>query len=308
MKKTLRLGTRVSPLALAQARLVRAALLKNNPGLVDEVDIVTIRTSGDWSPANPDQALRDLGGNKGFFTKEIEEALLADTIDIAAHSMKDMATRIPDGLACVAVLERGDPRDAFLSPRAASLDLLPSGSRVGTASARRQAQILARRPDLRVTPLRGNVETRLQKLARGDVDATILALVGLQRLGREDAATSIMAIEYMLPAAAQGAIGIEIRAEDDVTRRFVEPLNHAPTMLCVTAERALMAVLDGSCRTPIGAYATLDLNGLLTLEGFVAQTDGSCAARGTWEGAASQARVIGESLGLDLKQKFLAGS
>jgi len=304
----LRIGTRSSPLALAQAELTKAALLVAHPALKAEgVEIVPIKTTGDKVQ---DRTLSEIGG-KGLFTKEIEEALFDGRVDLAVHSMKDMPTFLPEGLIIAAMLEREDPRDAFISPVADSIAALPKGAVVGTASLRRQAQVLALRPDLKVQPLRGNVGTRLDKLARGEAAATLLALAGLKRLGRADAATAILSTDQMLPAVAQGAIGIEIRANDDRIKALVAPLDHEPTTIAVTAERAMLAVLDGSCRTPIAAYAEI-FGTALRLRGLIALPDGTESHRAedsgnaTLAGAAALGRALGERLKALAGPNFLA--
>jgi len=292
---TLRIGTRGSPLALAQAHLTSRLLRAAHPGL-PEPEIQVIKTTGDNVL---DRALSEVGG-KGLFTKEIEEALIDGRIDLAVHSMKDMPTVLPPGLEIVALLEREDPRDAFLSPVAGSIATLPKGALVGSASLRRQAQILAARPDLRVETLRGNVNTRLDKLARGEVQATLLALAGLKRLGLEHHATAILSLEEMLPAVAQGAIGIETRGDDAVTRPLVEALNHPETALAVNAERALLAALDGSCRTPIAALATLDGSGGLALESRIFSYDGKRILTTSRQGAVQDGIAMGADAGAEL--------
>ncbi|MBM3570442.1 MAG: hydroxymethylbilane synthase [Alphaproteobacteria bacterium] len=267
----IRIGTRGSPLALAQAREVKARLLAAHGELSEgEIALEAIRTSGDRIQ---DRKLAEIGG-KGLFTKEIEEALLAGTIDLAVHSMKDMPTVLPDGLGIRAVLPREDPRDGLISRHGAGLDELPPGAVVGSSSLRRQAQILARRSDLRIEPLRGNVETRLRKVAEGEVSATLLALAGLKRLGLADRVTAVLPVEVMLPAPAQGAIGIEARLGDERAARWLAPLDHAPSAACVVAERALLAALDGSCRTPIGALAEI-AEDRLRLRAMIVQPDGT---------------------------------
>ena len=242
-KALLRLGTRGSPLALAQAAEVRSLLAESDPTLAPEgaVETVVIRTTGDKVQ---DRTLAEIGG-KGLFTKEIEEALIEGRIDAAVHSMKDVPTWLPEGLEIACVLAREDARDALFSNAGDSLAGLPEGALVGTASLRRQAQVLAARPDLRVVPLRGNVDTRLRKLAEGQVAATLLAVAGLKRLGRAEAITAPLATEEMLPAVAQGAVGLEIRSDDDRTRAYLAPLQHQETARRVAAERACLAVLDG---------------------------------------------------------------
>ncbi|KAF0118162.1 MAG: hydroxymethylbilane synthase [Rhodospirillaceae bacterium] len=251
----LRIGTRESPLALAQTREVRERLGRLHPALATPEGMaeVGIKTKGDLFL---DQPLAEIGG-KGLFTKEIDEALRHGAIDIAVHSMKDVQTILPEGLVLAAILEREDPRDAFVSHRAPSLAELPGGAVVGTASLRRGAQVLHMRPDLKVVPLRGNVQTRLRKLAEGAVDAIVLAVAGLRRLGLAERITALMPVEEMLPAVAQGAIGVVCRANDNRAQDYLRHLDHAPTALCVGAERAFLAVLDGNCRTPIAGLAEL---------------------------------------------------
>lgn len=304
MTSRLRIGTRGSPLALAQAHQTRDRLAAAHPALAEPgaIEIVVIRTTGD---AILDRTLSEAGG-KGLFTKEIEEALVDRRIDLAVHSMKDVPTWLPDGLDICCVLPREDPRDAFFSPKASSIDELPSGAVVGTASLRRQALVLARRPDLKVVPFRGNVDTRLRKLAEGEADATLLALAGLNRLGIAGRATSVIDPSVMLPAVAQGAIGIEVRADDAGTRALLAPLNCGDTMLRVTAERALLAVLDGSCRTPIAALAELRPDGL-HLDGLVASPDGRQVLRTSRSGAAADAAQLGSDAGRELKSRLPPG-
>ncbi len=273
----LRIGTRGSPLALAQAEMVRDLLVRTHPHLGDPgaVEITIIKTSGDQFLDRP---LADIGG-KGLFTKEIEEALSDGHIHMAVHSMKDVPTFFPDGLAITCILPREDPRDAFISNQAASLEALPQGAVVGTASLRRAAQILHLRPDLKVEIFRGNVQTRLRKLEEGVAAATLLALAGLKRLGLESCATAVLGADLMLPAVAQGAVGIECREDDTAIRDMLAPLNHYQSEVCVTAERALLAALDGSCRTPIAALAEYEGADGLRLRGLVARPDGSYLIR-----------------------------
>jgi hydroxymethylbilane synthase len=292
------IGTRGSPLALAQAELTRAALIADDPSLGEDgaIAIRVIKTTGDQVQDRP---LAEIGG-KGLFTKEIEEALLEGAIDLAVHSMKDVPTVLPDGLVIACHLPREDPRDALIGEGLADLDDLPHGAVVGTASLRRQAQLLARRPDVRVVPLRGNVGTRLQKLARGEVRATFLAMAGLRRLGVSDAPIRPITPEQMLPAVAQGAVGLEVRAADAALRERLARLDHAATTTCVIAERALLRVLDGSCRTPIAAHARL-VEGGLELEGLVAQPDGSGLRRTRRAGPAGEAAAIGHDAGDELR-------
>ena len=292
----LRIGTRGSPLALAQAHLVRERLKAVRPGL-PEAEVVVFRTTGDRIQ---DRKLDEIGG-KGLFTKEIEEALLEGAIELAVHSMKDMATVLPPGLAIGAMLPREDPRDAWFSPHAAAIEGLPKAARVGTSSLRRQAQILARRPDLIVTTLRGNVGTRLAKLAAGEAEATVLALAGLKRLGLADKATSILSTEEMLPAVGQGAIGIEIRASDTATAALLASIDDPTTSMAVAAERACLAVLDGSCRTPIAALAEHEPGGRLRLRSLIALPDGSAVKRDERRGPAASAVDLGQAAGEALR-------
>jgi hydroxymethylbilane synthase len=292
----LRIGTRGSPLALAQAKELQQRLAAAHPELAP-AEIAVIRTTGDRVQ---DRKLEEIGG-KGLFTKEIEEALTEGRIDLAVHSMKDMPTLLPPGLIIGCLLPREDPRDALFSPHAASLAALPRGARVGTSALRRQAQILALRPDLQVQLFRGNVGTRLAKLAAGEVDATLLALAGLKRLGLADKATAILAAEEMLPAVAQGAIGVEIRADDDRIAALLAPLNDTPTTESVTAERACLAVLDGSCRTPIAALAEHEPGGILRLRALIALPDGSAMQRAERRAPGGQAMDLGRAVGEALR-------
>ena len=303
----LRIGTRGSPLALWQANAVKAALAAADPGLAPDgaIEIVVIRTTGDRVQ---DRTLSEIGG-KGLFTKEIEEQLIDGGIDLAVHSMKDVPTVLPDGLVIDGMLPRADPRDALVALAPGGVAALPEGAVIGTASLRRQAQLLHRRPDLRVVPIRGNVDTRLAKLAAGQVAATILAQAGLVRLGKADVATAILEPETMLPAVAQGAVGIERRAGDARAADLLARISDGATTTAVAAERALLAVLDGSCRTPIAAYAELDPSGGLRLRGLVAAPDGSRLVSGEWGGPAIDAERIGREGGAELRARadFLPG-
>jgi hydroxymethylbilane synthase len=308
-KPLIRLGTRGSPLALAQADEVRRRLGAAHPDLAAEgaVAIVVIKTTGDRIQ---DRALSEIGG-KGLFTKEIEEALIAGEIDAAVHSMKDVPTWLPDGLVVEHLLPREDPRDAFFSPHGPRLADLPEGALVGTASLRRQAQVLARRPDLKVVTLRGNVATRLRKLAAGEVDATLLAVAGLKRLGEADRIVAALAPEEMLPAVGQGAIGLEIRVEDAQARRYLDAITCRETTLRIAAERALLAQLDGSCKTPIAGLAEIEGDGrTLRLRGLIALPDGSrlhaAEIKGPPAGAEALGRTLGERLQAAAGPAFLA--
>ncbi|KAJ4757863.1 Porphobilinogen deaminase [Rhynchospora pubera] len=269
----IRIGTRGSPLALAQAYETRDKLKAAHSELAEEgaIEIIIIKTTGDKILNQP---LADIGG-KGLFTKEIDEALLEGRIDIAVHSMKDVPTYLPEGTVLPCNLPREDVRDAFISLNAKSLSELPAGSLVGSASLRRQSQILYRYPSLKVVNFRGNVQTRLKKLHEGEVRATLLALAGLKRLNMTDTVTAILPIEDMLPAIAQGAIGIACRSNDDKMADYLSSLNHEETRLAVTCERAFLATLDGSCRTPIAGYAFKSSDGNCLFRGLVASPDGT---------------------------------
>jgi hydroxymethylbilane synthase len=264
------IGTRGSPLALWQANHVRALLVDAHGLGEDAVALEPITTSGDRIRDKP---LRDFGG-KGLFTKEIDDALLNGAVDLAVHSMKDLPTDLPPGIVIAAVLKRGDVRDAFISARGESLAALPTGAVVGSSSLRRQAQVKRLRPDLKVIDFRGNVETRLAKIERGVADATLLALAGLKRLGLADHVTSILSTEEMLPAVAQGAIGIACRNGDTRTRELLQALNDPATVTAISCERAFLGELDGSCRTPIAGLAEI-ADGALRFRGLVLNPEGS---------------------------------
>ncbi len=296
----LRLGTRGSPLALTQAGLVRDALARSVPALADPaaIEIVAIRTTGD---AIQDRPLSEAGG-KGLFVKEIEEALIDGRIDAAVHSMKDMPTAQPPGLVLTAFLPREDTRDVLIAGDVVRIDDLPQGAIVGTSALRRRAQLLHRRPDLRIVTLRGNVDTRLAKREAGVVAATLLALAGLKRLGKAHVGTPIPESE-MLPAVGQGAVCIECRADDAKVRGWLAAIDHAATATCVAAEHAMLAVLDGSCRTPIAGHATLSGDGSLHLQGLIAKPDGSQVIALERSGSARDAVAIGRDAGDELKRR-----
>ncbi len=295
----LRLGTRGSPLALTQAGLVRDALAKAIPALAGPgaIEIVAIKTTGD---VIQDRPLSEAGG-KGLFVKEIEEALLQGRIDAAVHSMKDMPTAQPPGLAISAFLPREDTRDVLIAGDIERIDALPQGAIVGTSALRRKALLLHRRPDLQIVTFRGNVETRLAKRAAGTVHATILALAGLKRLGKGDIGTPIPEAE-MLPAVGQGAVCIEARADDAQTRGWLAAIDHEPTAVCVRAEHAMLVVLDGSCRTPIAGHAILTGNDL-HLRGLIARPDGSEVIETERRGSVADAAAMGSDAGEDLKRR-----
>jgi hydroxymethylbilane synthase len=280
----LRIGTRGSALALAQAREVQRRLMATHGFAEADIEIVVIRTTGDRIQDRP---LSEAGG-KGLFTKEIEEGLLDRTIDLAVHSMKDMPTVLPEGLTIAAMLPREDVRDAFISAKWPSINALPQGAVVGSSSLRRQAQLRRLRPDLQIITFRGNVETRLRKLADGAVDATLLAVAGLNRLGAADRITAAIPDDLMLPAVAQGAIGIECRFDDEDTTALLGPLNDAPTALCVMAERAFLGRLEGSCRTPIAGLGKLDA-GVFSFRGEILTPDGQQSHATSLEGAPAAA-------------------
>jgi hydroxymethylbilane synthase len=286
---TLRLGTRKSPLALWQAEYVRERLMALHPGLA--VELVTMTTEGDRLL---DHSLAKVGG-KGLFVKELEQALLEGRIDLAVHSMKDVTVTLPAGLHIAAVCERADPRDALVWPHGTDLAALPPGARVGTSSLRRTCQLRARYPQLEILPLRGNVNTRLKRLDEGRFEAIVLAAAGLQRLGFEDRIAAYLDPEVSLPAVGQGAIGIECRREDMRTNALIAPLDHRPTRLCVAAERAFNAHLEGGCQVPIGAYAEWR-EGMLHLRGMVGEPDGSRLLRAEMDGPAEEAETLGQAL------------
>ncbi|CCG09121.1 hydroxymethylbilane synthase [Pararhodospirillum photometricum] len=304
-KPKLTIGTRGSPLALAQTHQVRDLLAAAHPELSEPgaIAIEVIKTTGD---AILDRPLAEIGG-KGLFTKEIDEAMLSGRIDIAVHSMKDVPTYLPDGIVLPCMLEREDVRDAVIGRDHPSIDALPLGAVVGTASLRRGAQILAKRPDLKVVSFRGNVQTRLAKLARGEVDATLLAKAGLNRLGMADKITSLLEVDQMLPAVAQGAVGVTCRADDEAAHRWLAPLNHAETFLCVTVERAFLAKLDGSCRTPIGGLARVSDFGTdqarVFFRGMIISPDGKVIHQTTREGSVAEAVALGDDAGAELLAK-----
>lgn len=294
--RPLRIGTRGSPLALAQARETRGRLMAAH-GLPEEAfAIEVIRTSGDRIQDRP---LSEVGG-KGLFTREIETALAEGAIDIAVHSMKDMPTLQPDGLGIVACLPRADVRDAFITLGGHGLEALPRGAVVGTSSLRRRAQLRHLRPDVAVVEFRGNVQTRLAKLREGQASATFLAMAGLERLGLSDVPRIPLEPEAMLPAVAQGAIGIEARLGDAAAARLLAPIADPATGLRLAAERAYLAGLDGSCQTPIAGLAELSADRLV-LRGEIIRPDGSERVTGRIEGLAADAAALGASLAADLR-------
>ncbi len=295
---TLKLGTRGSKLALTQAGLVRDALAQSVPALAapDAIEIVVIKTTGD---AIQDRPLSEAGG-KGLFVKEIEEAMLARRIDIAVHSMKDMPTAQPAGLTIAAFLAREDARDVLIAGDVKRIADLAQGAVVGTSALRRRAQLLHRRPDLKIVNLRGNVDTRLRKREAGEVEATLLALAGLKRLGLNVGAP--VPEDEMLPAVGQGAICIECRADDAQTRSWLAAIDHGPTATCVKAEHAMLSVLDGSCRTPIAGHAVLT-DGVIHLRGLIAKPDGSQLIATERRGDMADAEALGRDAGQELLRR-----
>ena len=298
----LRIGTRGSPLALWQAREVRAHLAAAHGVEPEAIAIEAIRTTGD---VIQDRPLSEAGG-KGLFTKEIEQALLDKAIDLAVHSSKDMPTALPAGLELAACLPREDVRDAFISRKATSLTGLPHGAVVGTASLRRQAMVKRLRPDISVVTFRGNVDTRLKKLDDGVVDATLLALAGLKRLGREAAATAVLEVDVFLPAVGQGAIGIEVREADTRTCDLLANINHTETLTALRTERAFLAVLDGSCRTPIAGHARIE-GGNILFRGMILRPDGSEVHETARRGAIQDGATLGADAARELRGRAAPG-
>ena len=292
----LKIGTRGSPLALFQAHETKRRLMTAHGLAEDEIEITVITTTGDRVRDRP---LSEIGG-KGLFTKEIEEALFDGSIQLAVHSMKDMPAHLPDGLVMAALLPREDPRDAFLSPVAATIEALAKGATVGSSSVRRAAQLKRVRPDLNIIAFRGNVETRLRKLADGVAQATFLACAGLNRLGLADKITSIIPVEVMLPAVAQGCIGIETRADNAAMRELLAPLDHRETATAVTCERAFLAALDGSCRTPLAGLAML-VDGEVRFRGHALTLDGAYCFETQRQGAPADAERMGREAGEEVK-------
>lgn len=296
MQRPIRIGTRGSDLALVQARGVAAALAQAHGLEESQFEIVVIRTTGD---AEKERRLSDIGG-KGLFTKEIEEALHDGRIDLAVHSMKDVPTLLPSDLIIDCVLEREDPRDAFISPHARSIEMLPQGAKFGTSSLRRASQVLARRPDLEIVPFRGNVGTRLKKLEEGVAVATLLAMAGLKRLGLADVATDPISTEIMLPAVAQGIVGIERRVDNEDIAHLIAKIHNVETAIVMAVERAFLAALDGSCRTPLAGHATFK-NGRLKFRGQILTPDGKTVHTTEREGSAVLAAALGADAATELR-------
>jgi hydroxymethylbilane synthase len=296
------IGTRSSPLAMVQTETAADLLRAAHPELEGQLKIDAVKTTGDLVLDRP---LSEIGG-KGLFTKELDRALMEKRIDIAVHSMKDLETWLPEGIAIGCILPRADPRDAFISMTFPCLKDLPQGARVGTASLRRKAILLNKRPDLDVDIIRGNVQTRLGKLAAGEFDATFLALAGLDRLGQRDVATEILSPEDFLPACAQGAVGITCRADDERTLAFLSALDDAPTRQTVMCERAMLDALDGSCQTPIAGLAEI-YGDQMRLRGLIARLDGSEVLHTDVTGTIADAETLGHDAGLELKKRVGAG-
>ncbi|WP_170596167.1 hydroxymethylbilane synthase [Ruegeria arenilitoris] len=295
----LKIGTRGSPLALAQAHETRQRLCDAFDLPEQAFEIVVIKTTGDnRAMIDADRPLKEIG-NKGLFTKEIEEAMLAGDIDIAVHSTKDMPVEQPQGLVLDTFLPREDVRDAFISPRLNSIHDLPEGAVVGTSSLRRRAQLLHRRPDLNVVEFRGNVQTRLKKLADGVAECTFLAMAGIRRLNMQDVPATAISPDDMLPAIAQGTIGIERRADDHRAAEMLEAIHHSETACRLAAERTLLAALDGSCETPIAGLAELT-DGQLRLRGEVLRPDGSDAISESETGSTEDAAEMGRAMAAKL--------
>jgi hydroxymethylbilane synthase len=294
-----RIGTRASALALWQANWVKSQLEGLWPELSVELEV--IKTTGDKILNVP---LSEVGGGKGLFTKEIDEALAARRVDAAVHSMKDVPFQLPHGIIFGAVPEREDARDALIA-NGRTLDSLPPAARIGTSSLRRQVQLRHRLPGVRISTLRGNVDTRLRKLADGEFDAIILALAGLKRLGKESAVTQILDETIMLPAVGQGALGIACRSDDAETQNRLSPLDHEPTRLAITAERGLLSALEGSCKVPVAGHARWE-NGNLVLKGLVANVAGTTVITDQVTGSPAKAQELGLKLGQELIRRGAA--
>ncbi|MGE5199256.1 MAG: hydroxymethylbilane synthase [Rhodospirillaceae bacterium] len=295
-RATLRLGTRGGDLASWQAREAARVIVAAHPDVA--VEIMVIRTAGDRAPAAP---IAEIGGT-GVFTRDIEDALRSGAIDLAVHSLKDLPTRVADGLALAAILERADPRDALVAPPGSTLAGLPPGARVGTSSPRRRAQVLAQRPELVTIDVRGNVPTRLAKLDRGDFDALVLACAGLQRLGLDARIAEVFGPEVLVPAPGQGALAVETRADDHRVASLLQAIDHRPTRIATQAERALLATLEGGCHAPVGALATW-ADQVLTLTGVVTSLQGDRSVRGSREmpvRTVADAEAAGVQLALSL--------
>jgi hydroxymethylbilane synthase len=296
--RPIRIGTRGSRLATWQAEAARAALSAAHGLATDGIECVVIKTSGDRIR---DRALAEVGG-KGLFTKEIEGALVSGDIDIAVHSAKDMETALPDGLMIGAVLEREDPRDALIARDADSLDALPRGALIGSASIRREALLRRARPDLKFALLRGNVPTRLKRVEDGDFDATLLAAAGLKRLGLEDRISALLPLHDFPPSCGQGAVAAECRSDDTRVRDLLAAIDHRASALAIACERAFLAALDGSCRTPIGGYARMEDDSLV-FDGMLLSEDGRDIFESSVAGAPEEAAAIGRTAGKEILRR-----
>ena len=299
--KRIRIGTRGSKLAMFQSNMVKAALESHHSQI--EIELVEILTSGDWKPSMGETRLSAQDGGKGLFCKEIEQALFDGRIDIGVHSLKDMPAFLPEGLVMNHYCRREDARDVFISDKYKTLDDLPAGAVIGTSSVRRASFLLHKRPDLKIVPFRGNVPTRLEKVAAGQVDGTFLAMAGLKRLGLYEERFQVLPVGEFLPACGQGIVAIECRAEDVELQAALDPLQCVETAICAAAERALLATLDGSCRTPIGGYAVID-GGKLHLKAQIAAEDGSALwteIGDTLDVSLDGATALGNALGAKLK-------
>ena len=302
MVRHMRIGTRGSPLALAQAQETRRTIAASQGIAEDKIEIIVIRTSGDMIQ---DRALSEAGG-KGLFTRELDIAMLEKRIDIAVHSSKDLPTILPEGIVVAGYLPREDVRDALISNKARTIADLPKDARIGTASLRRAAQLKRLRPDFRIELLRGNVETRLSRIREGAVDATLLAHAGLRRLGLAHHAAAILDLKDFLPAVGQGAVGITARPDDEATLNALSPILAADTGLAVTTERAFLRVLDGSCRTPIAGLATV-ADGRIYFRGMVLRPDGSDSREVEDSGPVDQAVAIGTRAGTAMRSQLPPG-
>ncbi len=298
--RSINIGTRESKLALAQANQIKNLILDTAPEYKENsnlISIITFKTTGDKIL---DKNLSDIGG-KGLFTKEIEEALIEREIDLAVHSMKDMPALSPQGLDIFAITKREDPRDAFISKKYKSISDLPIGAIVGTSSSRRKALLLKLRPDLTIVNFRGNVTTRLEKIDQGQVDATILAIAGLKRINKEEYINSAISIDEILPAVAQGAIGVQARDNDEFIINLVKKINDEISDICVKAERAFLKIMDGSCKTPMAAYCQ-NQNGKLHLKALICSSDGKEIYETYKTGSLDEAEKIGIEAGFEIKK------
>lgn len=301
MPRGIIIGSRASKLAVAQSLLVKELIIKFNPEYHNDPDLISISTFKTTGDNILDKSLSDIGG-KGLFTKEIEEALIERRIDVAVHSMKDMPAFYPEGLDIFAIPQREDPRDAFISKKYQSFADLPQGAIIGTSSSRRKSLLLRIRPDLRIVNFRGNVNSRLEKIDNNEVDGTILAVAGLKRIKMENYISSIISPEQILPAVAQGAIGIQCRTNDQPTIDIVRKVNDQSSSICVVAERAFLKIIDGSCRTPVAAYCQVE-NNSLSLRVLIASLDGKEVYQTSRIGSFFEAERMGIDAGFEIKKK-----